>query len=89
MGCGFLLENTFQKQIMEIVDVFCEYSQFQHRTECSRQHISPTTSKTTKGWRFALMPPPRKSSGFCSYFYFFMFFIFLFFPSFIFHFFVL
>ena len=42
----------------------CRYSQFQQLTDCSRQHISPTTSKTTrlqdyttKGWRFALMPP--------------------------------
>ena len=25
---------------------FCKYSQFQHLTECARQHISPTTSKT-------------------------------------------
>ena len=24
----------------------CKYSQFQHLTECARQHISPTTSKT-------------------------------------------
>ena len=43
----------------------CQYSRFLPLTECSRQHISPTTSKThdykttpaTKGWRFALMPP--------------------------------
>ena len=42
----------------------CRYSQFQQLTDCSRQHISTTTSKTTrlqdyttKGWRFALMPP--------------------------------
>ena len=44
---------------------FCKCSQFQHLTECSRQHTSPTTPKThdfkktpaTKGWSFALMPP--------------------------------
>ena len=44
----------------------CKYSQFQHLTECSRQHISLQprprqhdfkTTPTTKGWRFALMPP--------------------------------
>ena len=33
--------------------VLCGFSQFQNLTECSRQHISPTT----KCWRFALMPP--------------------------------
>ena len=29
------------------VEQGCKYSQFQQSTECSRQHISPTTSKTT------------------------------------------
>ena len=54
-----------EKTPRAIIHILCKYSQFQHLTECSRQHISPTTSKAhdfqttpaTKGWRFALMAP--------------------------------
>ena len=64
-GTEWKLSRTFQSKGQGGNSTRCKYSQFQHLTECSRQHISSTTSKThdfkttpaTNGWRFPLMPP--------------------------------
>ena len=58
--CFFFFFLKKKTETWFLFEDFCEYSQFQHLTECSRQ-THPTTSKThgfkttpaTKGWRFA------------------------------------